>query len=247
LVNDALILSSQTPDFKERGKGRKVEMKRRNFLAMTLSFTGVGIIFSGCGSGGGGDPIPTPTPDPIPTPAPRSLATLNINRSVIAGDLRAQIEVFNEANARLGDTWQGNSPVLEALKGVVTRALPGVRTPLQATAISLDAARVVFERLANQTLFLDDLGYVAGNVSQSNNLQGTSNLDNPAWLAGMFAQNIAALQVTGALYSILQVSGLAEIKNWVLTRADAPKRLLAYAVAAEIFNTWVDAVCAATA
>jgi hypothetical protein len=222
-------------------------MKRRNFLAMTLSFTGAGIIFSGCGSGGGGgDPTPTPTPSSTPTPTPRTLATLKVERSVVAGDLRAQIEVFNEANARLGDTWQGNSPALEALKGIVTRALPGVRAPLQATAIGLDATRVAFERLANQTLFLDDLGFVAGSVSQGNNLQGTSNLDNPTWLAGMFAQNIASLQVTGALYSILQVSGLAEIKNWVLTRTDAPKRLLAYAVAADIINTWVDAVCAAT-
>jgi hypothetical protein len=40
-------------------------MKRRNLLAMTLTFTGAGLIFSGCGSGkGGNNPDPTATPTP---------------------------------------------------------------------------------------------------------------------------------------------------------------------------------------
>jgi hypothetical protein len=202
-------------------------MQRRRFLQLAATVPLAALV--GCGGGGGDNNTPPPPP---------------VDRSTVAGNLRQQIELFNTTNVRLGATWQGTSPALDALRGVVTRALPGVRTPLQATAIGLDGARVVFERLCNQTLALDDLGFVAGAVSEGNALTGSSNLNNPTWLAGMFAQNIASLQVTGALASIFQVGGLGELRAWVLARPDAQSRLVAYAIAAEIVNTWVDSVCA---
>ena len=206
-------------------------MQRRHFLQLAAVVPLAAL--AGCG-GGGGDGS-----------GGGSVATVPVDRTAVTGDLRAQIEQFNQATVRLGGTWQGTSPALDALKGVVTRALPGVRSPLQATAIGLDAARVVFERLCNQTLTLDDLGQVAQTVSGGNNLQGTSNLENPTWLAGMLAQNVASVQVVGALYSIFLVGGLGEMRAWVSSRPDPQGRLAAYAVMAELVNSWVDAVCRA--
>ncbi|MGC4043258.1 MAG: hypothetical protein QM758_05595 [Armatimonas sp.] len=207
-------------------------MERKQFLQLAAVLPLAALV--GCGgggdSGGGGGTV-----DSIP-----------VDRTVVTGDLKAQIEQFNQATFRLASTWRGTSPALDALKNVTTRALPGVRVPLQATAIGLDGARVTFERLCNQALSLDDVGHTSNTVSTNNNLQGANNLDNPTWLAGMMAQNLASIKVVGALYSIMQVSGLGELQAWVISRPTDAARLTAYAVMASLVNAWIDAVCAAT-
>lgn len=206
-------------------------MERKQFLQLAAVLPLAALV----GCGGGGDGGGGGTVEAIP-----------VDRTTVTGDLKTQIEQFNQATFRLATTWRGSSPALDALKNVVTRALPGVRAPLQATAIGLDGARVTFERLCNQALSLDDIGHTSHTVSTGNNLQGANNLDNPTWLAGMMAQNVASLKVVGALYSILQVSGLGELQAWVLSRPTDAGKLTAYAMMASLVNAWVDAVCAAT-
>ena len=170
-------------------------------------------------------------------------------RTVVSGDLKTQINQFSTSVEQLGGVFVGTSASFDGLRdftGRASRAPADVKILIQALGIGLNGTRVAYERLANSALMLDDLGAVAGTVTSNNNLTGGSSVNNPQWIAGMMFQNYAAIRVTGALFKIQLVAGLQELKDWALAQTTPQSQLVCYGLAADVFNTWVEAVAGVT-
>ncbi len=170
-------------------------------------------------------------------------------RTAVSGDLKAQIELFSGSVEQLGGGFQGSSASLDSLRdftGRVSRAPSDFRVVVQALGIGLNGTRAAYERLINIALMMDDLGNISQTVTANNNLTGGNAVDNPQWLAGMMLQNFAAIRVTAALFKIQQIAGLQELRDWALAQKTPQAQLVCYGFAADIFNSWVDAVAAVT-
>ena len=170
-------------------------------------------------------------------------------RTVVSGDLKAQIELFSGSVEQLGGGFQGSSVALDSLRdftGRVSRAPSDFKVVVQALGIGLNGSRAAYERLVNVALMMDDLGSVAQTVTSNNNLSGSNAVNNPQWLAGMMLQNFASIRVTAALHKIQLVAGLQELKVWALAQPNPQSQLVCYGFVADIFNSWVDAVADVT-
>jgi hypothetical protein len=184
----------------------------------------------GCGGGDGGTPVG------------------DSSRTAISGNLEAQYNQFSTIAQRITDTWMGSSPAMDALRdmpGRASRAPADVKIAIQALNIGLNANRAAYERLCNLALQLDDIGAAAKAVTTNNSLSGSNAVNNEQWLMTMIAQNYAAVKVTGTLFIMQLVAGLPEARAWALARTTDAQKLAAYGLVADVFNTWVNNLCAA--
>ena len=208
----------------------ETSISRREALAL---MGGTAIIASlwGCGGGGGGGGV-----------------TLgDSSRSAISGNLANLYNQFSTVAQSTSDTWQGTSASMDALRDLPGRATRGpadVRAVIQVLTIGLNANRSAYERLCNLALTLDDLGNAAIAVNSNNPLNASNAVNNEQWLMAMISQNRAAISVTGTLFTMQLIAGLTEASQWVLARTTDIEKLAAYGLFADVFNTWVDALCA---
>lgn len=216
------------------------QMTRRNFIALS-SGTIAGICLPGCGGGGGnsggGSPVTPPVTGPsLPRPQP-------------TGDLAAQLTQYSKAADTLSQTWMGSSQAVSNLQTFLANRSVGASRDasstaaefIQCTAFSLNALQVIYERIANSIVSLDDLTYLGDTTARFNSgLVEISVVSNPQWGAAMIQRSYLALRAVSVLMSIQQSQGIAQISTFVQSQTDSTQRLVAYAILASLFNEWIN-------
>ena len=209
-------------------------LSRRQFLAISAGAV-TALMNAGCGSGStdtGGPRLAFP---PRPTPT---------------GAFSDQIEQFSQVHDKLSLTFSGKSEGVDALNtwlsGGSSRAA-GVGAPIsqmvEAAWYGLHAAREVYERSANMMLNLDDTAYLGDIITSKNALTGAGALSNPQFISAMMERSFNNLQLMGGFMTALQRAGLQHFIALVDAQADPTNRLVAYAILADVYNTWVAGLC----
>jgi hypothetical protein len=208
-------------------------LSRRTLLVLaSLGIGGVGMSLAGCGGGQG-------------TAVPGSL----VPRSEPSGDLAQQIDQYSRGIDRLSSLWQARSHGLDQLMAVLDagrgrgRAIPPGQVAVSATFFGLRGLRTLYELLCRQALELDNIGYLAARISQTNQLPPDSALENPQWVAAMMERNYTGLAYVGLIAEFAQCFGLKELAETVREQTDPDSQLLAYGILGEIFNDWVGEIC----
>lgn len=209
---------------------------RREFL-IGVSAGAAALGLAGCGGGDGS------------SSGPPGMMAADVSRTKVTGSLTNQIKQFSQASEQIGNIWEGQSPALADLKTFANggNRAPGAgdanaRVMIQAVWYSLQGLRSGYERLANGLLAEDDQGQVAATVDTGNGLNGTGTTANPQWLAAMMLQTYSGFRVTGALMKIIQIAGIQQMQDWVKSQTGNAEKLIAYAILADTFNSWLDTI-----
>lgn len=204
------------------------DLSRRHFMWLSMASASA-LLLPGCGGGGsansGGFTLAA-TPRVVPT-----------------GDLQNQINQYSQSVDNLSKFMFGQSDAYDALHGT-GRAAAGAPASSIANvaklAYSMVANRILYERLSNALVHLDDVSYLSDAVTTQNNLNGTAALRNPQWTAAAMENTVNLLKVSGGVQQLIQTIGVTQWAESIRNISDPTDRMMTYAIFGGIFNQWLD-------
>jgi hypothetical protein len=200
---------------------------RRRFLALSL-LCSTGALTPGCGGGGGGGS--TPSLD-------------DFKRTVPTGKTSEQVNQYSEGINASSDINHLMLPLYEDLRNLTGTTRVVGKSIAYHLATSVMASRIFgynYSKLTQTALHLDDSANMAGIVSSTNNLTGTSSLSNPQWHAEMMRKINSLLVLNEYSQRFSKIIGIKEMSEMVNQQTDPAAKAYFYTLFAIAFNRWVD-------
>ncbi len=178
---------------------------------------------------------------------------LDVSRTKLTGDLANQLTQYSYAGKLLSETMSQPSAAADESMAFLN-SLPTSRattdTPSHENAATYvqicfhaqRTANIVYERLMDTILTLDDLAYQGDTIVSQNPLPANANLSNPQWGTAMMSRMYAAAMTIGGMMRYWQFGYLQQLMDAVTSEPDELSRLAMYAVLANTYNNWIDSI-----
>jgi hypothetical protein len=208
---------------------------RRRFLALSL-LCSTGALTPGCGGGGGGGS--TPSLDEFKRTIPTGKTSEQVNQ--YSESINASSDI-NHLMLPLYDEFRSFTGISRSLMDHPHRA--SGKSLAYHLSTSVMASRIIgynYSKLTQTVLHLDDSANMAGIVSSTNNLTGTSSLSNPQWHAEMMRKIHSVLVLNEYSQKFAKIAGINEMASMVAQQSDSVAKSYFYTLFAIAFNRWSD-------